>query len=62
MIIEILNFAMTDTPYLALLNAFRRMKNLNGLDKFSLYQEYKEWIIYDYSSQSIFFIREDPII
>ena len=53
---------MTDTPYLALLNAFRRMKNLNGLDKFSLYQEYKEWIIYDYSSQSIFFIREDPII
>ena len=53
---------MIDTPYLALLNAFKRMKYLNGLDKLSIFEEYKEWIIDDYNSDSIFFVREDPII
>ena len=53
---------MIDTPYIALLNVFKRMRNLNGREKFSLFEEYKEWIIDDYSPDSIFFIREDPII
>ena len=53
---------MIDTPSLALLNAFKRMKYLNGLDKLSIFEEYKEWIIDDYNSDSIFFVREDPII
>ena len=51
-----------DTPSLALLNAFRRMMILKGLDKLSIFAEYKEWIIDDYKSESIFFVREDPII
>ena len=53
---------MIDTPYLALQNAFKRMRDLNGLDKLSIFEEYKEWIIDDYNSDSIFFVREDPII
>tara|TARA_B100000945_G_C20113715_1_gene471506 strand:- start:7 stop:168 length:162 start_codon:yes stop_codon:yes gene_type:complete len=53
---------MIDTPYLALNNAFRRMTVLNGLDQISIYEEYKEWIIDDYNYDSIFFVREDPII
>ncbi len=53
---------MIDTPYLALLNAFKRMRNLSGLDKLSIFEEYKEWIINDYDSELIFFVREDPII
>ena len=53
---------MIDTPYLALQNAFKRMRDLNGLDQLSIFEEYKEWIIDDYNSESIFFLREDPII
>ena len=53
---------MIDTPYLALINAFKRMKNLNGLDKLAIFQVYKEWIVDDYDSAIIFFVREDPII
>ena len=53
---------MVDTPYLALLNAFRRMRFLNGLDKLSIFEEYKEWIIDDYNSYEIFFVREEPIL
>ena len=53
---------MIDTPYLALLNAFKRMRYLNGLDKLSIFEEYKEWITDNYNSESIFFIRKDPII
>ena len=53
---------MIDTPYLALLNAFTRMRNLNGLDKLSIYEEYKEWIIDDYNSYEIFFVRKEPIL
>ena len=53
---------MIDTPYLAFLHAFTRMRYLNGLDKLSIFEEYKEWIIDDYSSDQIFFVREDPII
>ena len=60
---KIVKFAlMIDTPYLALLNAFTRMRYLNGLDKLSIFEEYKEWIIDDYNSYEIFFVREDPII
>ena len=53
---------MIDTPYFALLNAFKRMRYLNGLDKLSIFEEYKEWITDNYDSESIFFIRKDPII
>ena len=53
---------MFDTPYLALLHAFRRMRILNGLDKFSIFEEYKEWIIDDYNCKSVIFIKEEPII
>ena len=53
---------MIDTPYLALLHAFKRMRYLNGLDKLSIFEEYKEWIIDDYNSDEIFFVREEPII
>ena len=53
---------MIDTPYIALLHAFKRMRTLNGRDKLSLFEEYKEWIIDEYNTDSIFFIREDPII
>ena len=60
---KIVNFAfMIDTPYLALLHAFTRMRYLNGLDKLSIFEEYKEWIIDDYNSYEIFFVRKDPII
>ena len=53
---------MIDTPFLALLHAFTRMRYLNGLDKLSIYEEYKEWIIDDYNSYEIFFVREEPIL
>ena len=53
---------MIDTPYLALIHAFKRMKYLKGLDKLAIFEEYKEWIIDDYNSDSIFFVREEPII
>ena len=53
---------MIDTPYLALLHAFRRMRILNGLDKFSIFEEYKEWIVDDYKCNSIIFIKEENII
>ena len=53
---------MIDTPCLALLHAFTRMRSLNGLDKLSIYEEYKEWIIDDYNSYEIFFVREEPIL
>ena len=53
---------MIDTPYLSLLNTFTRMRYLNGLDKLSIYEEYKEWIIDDYNSYEIFFVREEPIL
>jgi len=53
---------MIDTPYLALLHAFRRMRILHGLDKFSIFEEYKEWIVDDYKCNSIIFIKEEHII
>ena len=53
---------MIDTSYLALLHAFTRIRYLNGLDKLSIFEEYKEWIIDDYNSYEIFFVREDPIL
>ena len=53
---------MIDTPYLALLHAFRRNRILHGLDKFSIFEEYKEWIVDDYKCKLIIFIKEEPII
>ncbi len=52
---------MIGPRYLDLINAFKRMGNLNGRDKFSIFQESKESIIYDYTPCSIFFIKEDPL-
>ena len=46
----------------AILNALERILILNELDKESVFNEYKEWIINDYKKEPILFIREDPII
>ena len=46
----------------AILNALERILILDELDKESVFNEYKEWIINDYKKESILFIREDPII
>ena len=46
----------------AILNALKRILILNELDKESVFNEYKEWIINDYKKEPILFIREDPII
>ena len=46
----------------AILNALDRILILDDLDKVSVFNEYKEWIINDYKKESILFIREDPII
>ena len=53
---------MIDTPYLVLLHAFRIMRILHGLDKFSIFEEYKEWIVDDYECKTIIFIKKEPII
>ena len=45
-----------------ILNAVDRILILDELDKESVFNEYKEWIINDYKKESILFIREDPII
>ena len=46
----------------AILNALDRILILDDLDKVSVFNEYKEWIVNDYKKESILFIREDPII
>ena len=46
----------------AILNALDRILSLDELDKVSVFNEYKEWIINDYKKEIIIFIREDPII
>jgi len=46
----------------AILNALDRILILDELDKVSVFNEYKEWIINDYKKEQILFIREDPII
>tara|TARA_B100000900_G_scaffold331528_1_gene292238 strand:- start:155 stop:331 length:177 start_codon:yes stop_codon:yes gene_type:complete len=46
----------------AILNALDRILILDQLDKESVFNEYKEWIINDYKKEPILFIREDPII
>tara|TARA_Y100001978_G_C23465477_1_gene324406 strand:- start:382 stop:558 length:177 start_codon:yes stop_codon:yes gene_type:complete len=46
----------------AILSALKRILILNELDKESVFNEYKEWIINDYKKEIIIFIREDPII
>ena len=46
----------------AILNALERIQILDELDKVSVFNEYKEWIVNDYKKEPILFIREDPII
>tara|TARA_Y100000589_G_scaffold246899_1_gene234816 strand:- start:125 stop:301 length:177 start_codon:yes stop_codon:yes gene_type:complete len=46
----------------AILNALERIIILDDLDKESVFDEYKEWIINDYKKEPILFIREDPTI
>ena len=46
----------------AILNALDRILILDDLDKVSVFNEYKEWIINDYKKEPILFNREDPII
>ena len=46
----------------AILNALERILILDALDKESVFNEYKEWIVNDYKKEPILFIREDPII
>ena len=46
----------------AILNALDRILILDDLDKVSVFNEYKEWIINDYKKEPILFIREDLII
>ena len=46
----------------AILNALDRILILDQLDKESVFNEYKEWIIYDYKKEKILFRRDDPII
>ena len=46
----------------AILNALDRILILDELDKVSVFNEYKEWIVNDYKKEPILFIREDPII
>mgnify|MGYP001357625557 FL=1 len=41
----------------AILNALERILVLNELDKESVFNEYKEWIINDYKEETILFIR-----
>ena len=46
----------------AILNALDRILILDELDKVSVFNEYKEWIVNDYKKESILFFREDPIV
>ena len=46
----------------AILNALDRILILDELDKVSVFNEYKEWIVNDYKKKPILFIREDPFI
>ena len=46
----------------AILNALERILILDDLDKESVFDEYKEWIINDYKKEPILFIQEDPTI
>ena len=46
----------------AILNALERILILDALDKESVFNEYKEWIVNDYKKEPILFISEDPII
>ena len=46
----------------AILNALDRILILDELEKVSIFNEYKEWIINDYKKVPILSIRDDPII
>ena len=46
----------------AILNALDRILILDELDKVSVFNEYKEWIVNDYKKEPILFIQEDTII
>ena len=47
---------------LALKNLEKRLLILSKTEKKCLVEEYKEWLKFDFSLQTILFIREDPII
>ena len=47
---------------LALDNAKKRIQLLDGFDKKSLLEEYKEWMNDSLSYHSVLLLREDPII
>ena len=46
----------------ALENAKKRIKLLECADRKCVLEEYKEWIKYGLSKQTILLLREDPII
>ena len=46
----------------AILNALNSILILDELDKESVFNEYKEWIINDYKKEPILFILDKPII
>ena len=47
---------------LAIENAKKRISLLDDSDKKCVLEEYKEWIKYGLSKQTILLLREDPII
>ena len=46
----------------ALDNAKKRIKELDNLDKKSVFDEYREWINDGLNKHSILLLRDDPII
>ena len=47
---------------LAIDNAKKRINLLNKLDSQCVLDEYKEWIMDDFSKHTVLLLREDPII
>ena len=46
----------------ALDNAKKRIKELDNLDKKSVFEEYREWINDGLNKHTVLLLREDPII
>ena len=47
---------------IALDNAKKRINLLDSLDRKSVLDEYKEWILDGFSKHTVLLLREDPII
>ena len=47
---------------MALDNAKKRINLLDSLDRKSVLDEYKEWILDGFSKHTVLLLREDPII